>query len=353
MKIQQAMSNTTITNNIISHLEQAVAAWTSDEIYVLTDTNTKEKCLPLLFASEKIKNSHHITVPAGDDKKDVETLKQIWQYLSENEATRKSLMINLGGGMITDIGGFAAATFKRGIEYINVSTTLLGAVDAATGGKTGINFLGYKNEIGAFAPAKEVLIDINFFRTLDNKNIRSGFAEMLKHALISSKKDWEDVLRFDLETIDFNALSRLLARNIEIKENIVEADPKEQGIRKALNLGHTFGHAMETWSYKSDNPVLHGYAVAWGLVCELYLSHIKLGFPKEELLKLKYFVREHYGMYDCGCNDYDELLNLMKHDKKNENRQINFTLLSDVGEVVINQTATREEIIECLDFLVS
>lgn len=347
------MSDTTITSDIIRQLEQAVKAWNSDEIYVLTDTNTKEKCLPLLFDSDKIKNSHHITIPSGDDKKDLESLQQIWQYLSENGATRKSLMINVGGGMITDIGGFAAATFKRGIEYINVSTTLLGAVDAATGGKTGINFLGYKNEIGAFAPAKDVLIDIHFFRTLDDENIRSGFAEMVKHALISSKKDWNDVLKFELETIDFQALHTLLARNIEIKENIVEADPKEQSIRKALNLGHTFGHAIETWSYKSGNPVLHGYAVAWGLVCELYLSHIKLAFPKEELLKLKYFVREHYGSYHCGCNDYNELLELMKHDKKNESKDINFTLLADVGEVVINQTATKEEIIECLDFLIS
>jgi 3-dehydroquinate synthase len=176
---------------------------------------------------------------------------------------------------------------------------------------------------------------------------------MLKHALISSKNDWQDVLKFDLEEVDFEELTALLERNSEIKENIVEADPKEQGIRKALNLGHTFAHAIESWSYTSGNPVLHGYAVAWGLVCELYLSHIKLNFPKEELLRLKYFVREHYGRYDCGCDDYDELIELMKHDKKNEKKLIIFTLLSNVGEVVINQTATNDEIIECLDFLVS
>ncbi len=345
-------SNTIITTDISQLLEKAIEAWKSEDIYILTDKNTKEKCLPL-FASEKIKNSHQITIPAGDDKKNIETLTQIWKFLTENGATRKSLMINLGGGMVTDIGGFAAASFKRGIEYINVSTTLLGAVDAATGGKTGINFLGFKNEIGAFAPAKNVFIDIDFFRTLDDKNIRSGFAEMIKHALISTPKDWNDALQFDLENIDFDKLNTLLVRNIEIKESIVEADPKEQGIRKALNLGHTFAHAMESWSYTSGDPVLHGYAVAWGLVCELYLSHIKLGFPKEELLKLKYFVKEHYGMYDCGCSDYEMLLELMKHDKKNESKEINFTLLSDVGEVVINQTATKEEIIECFDFLAS
>lgn len=344
-------SNTIISTDIISQLEQTTKQWTSDEIFILTDNNTQEKCLPLLFGSEKFRNSHQITIPAGDDKKNVESLQLIWKHLSENGATRKSLMINVGGGMITDIGGFAAATFKRGIEYINLSTTLLGAVDAATGGKTGINFLGLKNEIGAFAPAKKVIINVDFFRTLDDKNMRSGYAEMLKHALISSKKDWEEILRLDLENINFEVLNTLVEHSIKIKENIVAADPKEQGIRKALNLGHTFAHAIESWSYKFGDPVLHGYAVAWGMVCELYLSHMKLGFPKEELLKFKYFVKENYGIYDCGCNDYNALLELMKHDKKNEGKNINFTLLSDVGEVKINQTATKEEIVECLDFL--
>lgn len=353
MSVSNIASNTIITTDFTNLLEKLIEPWKSDEIYILTDTNTKELCLPKLMVSEKLRNSHSITIPAGDDKKNIDSLQTIWKYLSENGATRKSMLINVGGGMITDIGGFAAATFKRGIEYINISTTLLGAVDAATGGKTGINFLGFKNEIGAFAPAKKVLINVDFFRTLDDMNIRSGFAEMLKHALISSRKDWDEVLRFDLDNVDFDTLNELLARNIEIKENIVAADPKEQGIRKALNLGHTFAHAIESWSYKSGNPVLHGYAVAWGLICELYLSYVKLGFPKEELLKLKYFVRENYSVYDCGCSGYNELLELMKHDKKNENKEINFTLLTDVGEVAINQTATKEEIIECLDFLAS
>ena len=343
--------NTIISNDIVRLLEQELISWSGDEIYILTDTNTREKCLPLLFGSDKLKYSHQITIPAGDDKKNPDSLLQIWKYLSENGATRKSLMINLGGGMITDIGGFAAATFKRGIAFINVSTTLLGAVDAATGGKTGINFLGLKNEIGAFAPAKKVIVNVDFFRTLDDKNFRSGYAEMIKHALISSRKDLGEVLGFDLYKIDYEKLNTLLVRSIEIKETIVAADPDEKGIRKSLNLGHTIAHAMESWSYKSGNPILHGYAVAWGLICELYLSYIKLGFPKDELLKLKYFINENYGKYDCGCKDYSEILELMKHDKKNESKEINFTLLSDIGDVKINQTATKEEIEECLDFL--
>ena len=343
--------NTIISTHIIRQLEYEICDWESDDIYILTDTNTREKCLPLLFESEKIRKGHQITVQAGDAQKNIDSLQQIWRYLTENGATRKSLMINVGGGMITDMGGFAAATFKRGIDYINVSTTLLGAVDAATGGKTGINFLGLKNEIGAFYPAKKVLINVEFFRTLDDKNLRSGYAEMIKHALISSRKDLNDVLEIDLGSIDFEKLNNLLIRNIEIKENIVAADPREQNLRKALNLGHTFAHALESLSYKTDNPVLHGYAVAWGMICELYLSHIKTGFPKDELMKMKYFIRENYGTYDCGCTDYSEILELMKHDKKNENREINFTLLAGVGEVKINQTATNEEIKESLDFL--
>ena len=343
--------NTIISTHIIRQLEYEICDWESDDIYILTDTNTREKCLPLLFESEKIRKGHQITVQAGDAQKNIDSLQQIWRYLTENGATRKSLMINVGGGMITDMGGFAAATFKRGIDYINVSTTLLGAVDAATGGKTGINFLGLKNEIGAFYPAKKVLINVEFFRTLDDKNLRSGYAEMIKHALISSRKDLNDVLEIDLGSIDFEKLNNLLIRNIEIKENIVAADPREQNLRKALNLGHTFAHALESLSYKTDNPVLHGYAVAWGMICELYLSHIKTGFPKDELMKMKYFIRENYGTYDCGCTDYSEILELMKHDKKNENREINFTLLAGVGEVKINQTATNEEIRESLDFL--
>ena len=343
--------NTIISTHIIRQLEYEIRDWESDDIYILTDTNTREKCLPLLFESEKIRKGHQITVQAGDAQKNIDSLQQIWRYLTENGATRKSLMINVGGGMITDMGGFAAATFKRGIDYINVSTTLLGAVDAATGGKTGINFLGLKNEIGAFYPARKVLINVEFFRTLDDKNLRSGYAEMIKHALISSRKDLNDVLEIDLGNIDFEKLNNLLIRNIEIKENIVAADPREQNLRKALNLGHTFAHALESLSYKTDNPVLHGYAVAWGMICELYLSHIKTGFPKDELMKMKYFIRENYGTYDCGCTDYSEILELMKHDKKNENREINFTLLAGVGEVKINQTATNEEIKESLDFL--
>jgi len=343
-------SITKICENFISELDDAIGEQSAETIFVLTDENTRRLCLPLAMQSEKLKGSHIICIPSGDENKNIDSAVTIWNYLSENGATRKSLMINLGGGMITDIGGFTASTFKRGMRYINVSTTLLGAVDAATGGKTGINFMGLKNEIGVFAPAETVLINIDFFRTLDDANLRSGYAEMVKHALIDTKAEWESVLKFDLEKIDFDKLKELLNRSIRIKERVVEQDPFEANIRKALNLGHTFGHAFESWSYKAEKPALHGYAVMWGLLCELYLSFMKLNFPKEELLRLKYLIKENYGTFEFHCEQYEILFELMTHDKKNDSKEINFTLLADVGDIHINQTATKEEIFECFDF---
>ncbi len=343
-------SITKICENFISELDEAIGRQSGESIFILTDENTRRLCLPLAMQSQKLQGAHVICLPSGDENKNIDSAVTIWNYLSENGATRKSLMINLGGGMITDIGGFTASTFKRGMRYINVSTTLLGAVDAATGGKTGINFVGLKNEIGVFAPAETVLINIDFFKTLDDANLRSGYAEMVKHALIDTREEWENVLKFDLEKIDFDKLKVLLDRSIRIKERVVEQDPFEANIRKALNLGHTFGHAFESWSYKAERPVLHGYAVMWGLLCELYLSFMKLNFPKEELLRLKYMIKENYGTFEFYCEQYEILFELMTHDKKNESKEINFTLLADVGDIRINQTATKEEIFECFDF---
>lgn len=343
-------SITKICEDFIPELNQAIGEQSADSIFVLTDDNTKKFCLPLTLQSEKLKGCHVIAIPSGDENKNVDSAVSIWKYLSENGATRKSLIINLGGGVITDIGGFTASTFKRGMRYINVSTTLLGAVDAATGGKTGINFLGLKNEIGVFAPAETVLINIDFFKTLDFANLRSGYAEMVKHALIDTREEWESVLRYDLERMNFDELKTLLDRSIRIKERIVEQDPFEANIRKALNLGHTFGHAFESWSYKIHKPALHGYSVMWGLLCELYLSFIKLNFPKDELLRLKYLSKEYYGTFEFGCKEYESLFELMTHDKKNDSKEINFTLLADIGDIRINQTATKDEIFECFDF---
>ncbi|MDR0799238.1 MAG: 3-dehydroquinate synthase [Dysgonamonadaceae bacterium] len=351
-------------SNIINDLSDLLRSLNYDGLFLLTDHHTQKFCLPLVEAISEIQSAWKFSIPAGDENKTMQTLSQVWKFLSDNGANRKSLLINLGGGMLTDLGGFAAATFKRGIRFINIPTTLLGAVDAAVGGKTGINFNGLKNEIGAFAPAIAVLIDSYFFKTLDRTNLLSGYAEMLKHALLTSPQPspqgkelapscgegWEEVIRFDFEKINYTRLNHLLFESVLVKERIVEKDPTEQGIRKALNLGHTFGHAFESLSYELQRPVPHGYAVAWGLVCELYLSFVKLGFDKEILSRIIRFVKENYGSFAFDCNQYEQIFAFMQHDKKNESKDVNFTLLKAAGEIEINQTADKKEIEETLDF---
>ena len=216
--------------------------------------------------------------------------------------------------------------------------------------KTGINFNGLKNEIGVFAPAACVLIETDFLRTLDAHNFFSGYAEMLKHGLISTLGHLNELLAFDTDRPDYEHLKQLVGQSVQVKENIVEQDPKEQGIRKALNLGHTVGHAFESLALAEHRPVLHGYAVAWGLVCELYLSHLQVGFPQERLRQIVQFVRGNYGCFDFDCQRYEQLYELMKHDKKNTAGIINFTLLKDVGDIRLNQTADKSMIFEAFDF---
>lgn len=323
-----------------------------DKLFVLTDINTDKLCYPLISKIPEISQAGKIIIGSGETHKSLETLSQIWHYLVENAATRHSLLINLGGGMLTDIGGFAASCFKRGIKCINIPTTLLGAVDAAVGGKTGINFNGLKNEIGAFAPAEAVLIDSEFFKTLNHNNLLSGYAEMIKHSLLNSDSEWKTIITYDFENVDYEKLKQLTFNSVKVKERIVEQDPFEKGIRKALNLGHTIGHAFESLSYTKNKPVQHGYSVAWGIVCELYLSHKHCNFPKEKFYPTVYFIRDNYPDFIFDCDDYEQLYELMRHDKKNISADdINFTFLSDIGEVKIDQSATKEDIFESIDFL--
>ena len=231
-----------------------------------------------------------------------------------------------------------------GINFINVPTTLLGAVDAAVGGKTGINLNGLKNEVGSFAPAAQVYITTEFFETLDCENLLSGYAEMIKHGLLDSENYYNRLLDHDVCSKDFKSLLPLLEESVNIKRRVVEIDPTEKGLRKALNLGHTVGHAFESYCLKRNKPVLHGYAVAWGIVCELILSVKQCGFPSETLHRTARFVKEHYPVAYFGCKDYDELYEYMTHDKKNDSGFINFTLLKNFGDIELNQTATRENI---------
>ena len=339
-----------LCESLENSLAEAIEKCPHDRLFILTDEHTHRLCLPQLQNIPAIQDATEIIIGAEDVHKNLETLASVWQALSEQGATRHSLLINLGGGMVTDLGGFAAATFKRGIAYINIPTTLLSMVDASVGGKTGINFNGLKNEIGVFAPASSVLLETEFLRSLDAHNFFSGYAEMLKHGLISTPEHLAELLSFDTEQIDYAALKAMVGRSVQVKENIVEQDPKEHGIRKALNLGHTIGHAFESLALAENRPVLHGYAVAWGIVCELYLSHIKTGFPKEKMRQTIQFFKENYGAFAFNCKQYDRLYELMLHDKKNTAGIINFTLLKEVGDICLNQTADKETIFEVLDF---
>ena len=385
-----------ISNDIEHDLATAIAESEHDRVFVLTDDTTHECCLPKVAALLAQYDAVPITIPHGDQHKTLSALGDVWTALQQGGATRHSLLINLGGGMITDLGGFAAATFKRGINFINIPTTLLAMVDAAVGGKTGINFGGLKNEIGAFADARFVIINTSFLDTLDAENLCSGYAEMLKHALISDERMWAEHVNFDLSQPDLAELQRMVAESIAVKERIVAEDPHEHGIRKALNFGHTIGHALEEFALQQaggavvstapinqttggavvstapinqttggavvstapnnqltpkNRPLLHGYAVAFGLIGELYMSARKAGFPTERLHQTTRFIRENYAQTEFTCNDYPTLLDLMRHDKKNTSGVINFTLLHNIGDIRINQTATDEEICEALDFI--
>ena len=339
-----------ICQDLNKDLNSAIQACPYDKLFILTDECTNKLCLPIISGFHYLKDAHIITIGAGDIHKNLETLASVWKELGDQGATRHSLMINLGGGMVTDLGGFAASTFKRGIKYINIPTTLLSMVDASVGGKTGINFNGLKNEIGVFSPAECVLIDTQFLKSLDMQNLLSGYAEMLKHGIISTTEHWAELLNFDMNHIDYKALQDLVAKSVQIKENIVEQDPFEKGIRKALNVGHTAGHAFESLALETNRPVLHGYAVAWGIVCELYSSFNKVGFPKDKLRQTIQFIKEHYGILAFDCKQYDRLYEFMTHDKKNSAGIINFTLMGEIGDIRINQSATKEEIFDMLDF---
>lgn len=338
-----------ISRHLKTELAEAITECEHDRIFVLVDETTNKLCWALVKDYLCLKDAQTIVIGATDRRKNLDTLVHVWESLQQGKATRHSLLINLGGGMVTDLGGFAASTYKRGINFINIPTTLLAMVDASVGGKTGINFGGLKNEIGVFNDAEFVLLDTNWLRTLDEENIRSGYAEMLKHGLIADETMWAELINFNLAQPNLRQLASMLNKSVRIKERIVTEDPHEKGIRKALNLGHTFGHAFESWAMKRQ-PVLHGYAVAFGLIAELYLATTQTDFPTERMRQTVNFIRAYYGSLPITCNDYPELIELMHHDKKNRGNEINVTLLGGIGDIRIDQTITEEDIKEALDF---
>jgi 3-dehydroquinate synthase len=349
-KLPEFHNPVVVTREIEKVLGSTMSFYPKDKIFLVTEDNCEKYCFPLLQNVPGIENLKSVVVSSGEENKNLSTVEKIWLFLSQNGADRKSLVVNLGGGMLTDLGSFAASTFKRGMDFINIPTTLLAQVDASVGGKTGFNFNGLKNEIGVINQPKTVLIDTRFLKTIDHRNFISGYAEMIKHGLIQSGDHLYEVKQFDLSNPDFHKLGELIADSVAIKDAIVFQDPNEKGIRKALNFGHTIGHAFESYSYTSGKPILHGFAVAYGMTAELYLSHLKCNFSAETMNELSSWLISIYGKFEIKEDDFDALYRLMTHDKKNEGKKINFTLIPRIGEVSINQDCSKEEIFEALKF---
>jgi len=341
-----------ICTDLHSELSRLVRPYAQDQIVVVRDAKTQGVVIegfdyPTLW------------MPVDESAKSLETVRQIWDFLFDQRVTRRGLLVAIGGGCLTDMAGFAASTYLRGIHYVNVPTTLLAMVDASTGGKTGFNYRGLKNSIGVFAPPVETLISVEWLQSLTAEQFLSGYGELLKTGLIedpswrkpSGEKLWDQALRFDLEKMPADDLIPLIEQCIAVKNQIVTADPKEQGLRKALNFGHTFGHALEEIAL---GTMPHGYAVVYGMIAELYLSVVRCGCPHEVLQQLSQIMLHFYGKPQCKCSDYERIIELMQQDKKNERAaEINCTLIASVGTPVINQLIPKEEALEALDYLFS
>jgi 3-dehydroquinate synthase len=350
MSIPTFVNDIRVTNELEKELGPIVANYPKGKVYIVVDENTRKHCLPQLQQYPLFAELPVVEIRSGENNKSLESVVKVWNFLEENGADRRSLLINLGGGMLSDLCGFAASCFKRGLHFVNIPTTLLSQVDASVGGKTGINFNGLKNEIGVFNQPQTVIVASRFLKSLDKENLLSGYAEMLKHGLIHSKPHWDELLEFDLENIDYDLLNQMIARSVAVKEYFVVKDPTEKNIRKALNLGHTAGHAFESLALHQNRPILHGYAVAYGLIVELYLSSKKVGFPMCKTEGITKWILSWYGPFTITKEDIEPLYLKMTKDKKNEAGRINFTLIPEVGSVEINIDCEKELIVEALEY---
>ena len=347
------------TNNCTIHfnaycydaLNKHLKAKNFSKIFILVDENTHQYCLPLFL--EKLETDvtvEIIEIESGEINKTIDTCVGVWNTLSELDADRKSLLINIGGGVITDLGGFVACTFKRGIAYINVPTTLLSMVDASVGGKTGVDLGHLKNQIGVISNPDLVLIDKRYLNTLAQNQMRSGLAEMLKHGLITGASYWNKFT--DLSKLSLNDLDDLIYESVIIKKNVVEADPYENGLRKTLNFGHTLGHAIESYFLNHPNKtiLLHGEAIAVGMVLACYISSKLTGFPIEKTIEIKALLINYYGKVAIDKSEYSTIIELLKYDKKNNHGNINFVLLEAIGKTKIDCLVDDAIIIDAFKF---
>jgi len=321
------------------------------KVFVLVDTNTKSLCFP-----EFLMNYHFnktvviLEIPEGEINKNIKTCLTLWNSLSKKGADRNSLLINLGGGVVTDLGGFVASTFKRGIGFINVPTTLLSMVDASVGGKNGVDLGMLKNQIGIIRNPEMVIINTEFLKTLPNNQITSGYAEMLKHGLIHSEKYWNRIKNSN--ELEIDEIEELLWESVLIKNEVITEDPYEKGIRKTLNYGHTLGHAIETYSLSNNSlkPLLHGEAVGIGMILATYLSTKLTKFPTETLEDVSSHILKKFSKVNFTSEEIEEIIKLLIYDKKNNNGKILFVLLNDIGDCKLNCKVPNNLIIEAFDY---
>lgn len=335
-----------LTTQVKTALNDYLKGKQYSQVCILTDQNTGKHCFPLLSAL--FDQANIITVPAGEQEKNLSTCQFIWQHMTDWQLDRKAVMINLGGGVIGDMGGFCAATYKRGIDFIQIPTTLLSQVDASVGGKLGIDFNTFKNHIGVFQEPQAVIIDTCFLKTLPFAELRSGFAEIIKHCLIADKQKWQQIQSVPFDDLDFNDL---VAHSVAIKSEITQADPKEAGLRKILNFGHTIGHAIESYFLEiPDKRLLHGEAIAIGMIAEAYIS-CKRGFISEQDLSgIKEYILSIFDKVDIFEFDIEQIIPLTLQDKKNENRKIMCTLLQETGHANFNNPINYTEIKEAINY---
>jgi len=323
--------NETAYTALNTHLNES----SYSKVFILVDENTHEHCLPnFLSEISTAIDFEIIEIESGEIHKNIETCTGVWEALSELDADRKSLLINLGGGVLTDLGGFVASTFKRGIKFINVPTTLLAMVDASVGGKTGVDLGSLKNQIGLINQPEMVLVVPTFLKTLEERQLNSGFAEMLKHGLIRDNTYWKELQSRE----GFENIEDSIYHSIQIKNAVVIQDPTEEHLRKILNFGHTLGHAIESYFLENEdqNSLLHGEAIAIGMILEGYLSNQLCDLPLIQLTDIKTTFLKRYKKIEFQSADIESVLSLLKFDKKNENGQINFVLLRSIGEPVID-----------------
>lgn len=347
MKIEAGEYSVVFGDQGYKELSRLIDEKKYSKLFILTDNNVNEACMPIFLPQLATDLEFEIIeIEAGEENKTIETSLQLWQILAEFNADRKALIINIGGGMMTDLGGFIAATYKRGVDFVNIPTSLLAMVDASVGGKNGVNLDSLKNMIGTFTEPQLVVVDVNYLGSLPGNQMRSGLAEMFKHGLIADASYWNQLK--DLSQLTTDDLELLIYHSVCIKNEIVQQDPEEKNMRKLLNFGHTLGHVIESYSLQNTNiqPLLHGEAIAIGMILEAYLSYKKGLLTKSSYTEIKETLNLMYTPIVFNENDMELCTSLLIHDKKNENGKILFTLLQEIGEGVINQSVESEYIKE-------